>query len=277
VKFTNLHLFPASIQHWILNDDYDSGAMTDISVSRLIDAPQIIALSKLHEEELTQDAKRAIAALIGKAVHKSLEQHAAAVGRSEQRLYADVNGVMVSGGVDLQEEDGGLVVSDYKTWKVIQAKSPKPEAVKQLNVYAELLRINGKKPVRLQVIAILKDWMESQADRDPGYPQSPVVVQPVPMWPQKAAADYLLERVKLHSLQTPPPCTDEERWKQSERWYVRVPGQKRRTGFDNEKEADAFAFDNLSSVEKDGGNYTRCEKNYCGVAEWCEQYQRDRR
>lgn len=272
MKYKNLEQFPPSIRNAILNDDYSSGELTDISVTRLIDAPQVSHLRKHYHNQMETDARRSIAPLLGKAFHAYMEKYA--VGKGEERLYTDVNGTMVSGQIDLQtEESGDLVLSDYKTWKVIQVQMPKPEAERQLNLYAALCRANGRDPKKLQVIAILKDWSEGKADEDPSYPQSPVAVIPIPMWSAAAALSYLRDRVVLHNHPT-LPCTDEERWKRPERWYVKEPGKIRRKGFPSVDEAKSYLLQITGKgiIEKDGGNYTRCEKDYCGVAKWCPQY-----
>ena len=69
MKFENLDLLPAALVHAILNDDYDAGALTDVSVTKLIDAPQILRLQRKHDHEMVKDARREVASFIGKAVH----------------------------------------------------------------------------------------------------------------------------------------------------------------------------------------------------------------
>jgi len=238
MRYHGLDAFPEAIRRAIEGDPYDRGDC-DISVTQLIDAPQIKALQE-QGEGLSTDARRAIAPLIGQSVHAYLERFAPDGQRSEQRLFAVQGTTRISGQMDLQEEvGGGVLISDYKVISARSLRYDKPGYVRQLNSYAWLCRANGKRVLALQVIAILKDWSEREARKDASYPQSPVVVIPIELWSPKKVSAYIRRRVALHDATPVPECLPEERW----------------TG-------------------RNGP--VRCLDNWCGCATICPQFQKER-
>lgn len=72
MAITNLHGLPDTIYQAIKNDFHFSAG--DISVSQLIDAPQIRILKKLHRDEIQEDVSEKVAALFGSGIHAILEQ-----------------------------------------------------------------------------------------------------------------------------------------------------------------------------------------------------------
>src|SRR5919202_467443 len=171
-----------------------------ISVTELINPPQMRALTLKHWSELTEDASERIWATMGQLMHKLLEEH----GREseehliEHTLSTEINGLTVTGTFDLYRKDGVLV--DYKfvsVWTTIDGV--KREWEQQLNLYAELLRRHGFPVNRLELVAIYRDWSKMRA-QDSSYPQSQVCVFEVPLWTKEEAASFLEERVRLHVL-----------------------------------------------------------------------------
>lgn len=168
-------------------------------------------------------------------------------------------------------------------WKVTSVYSfllgDKPEFEAQLNCYAWLYRQNGFIVTKLQIIAILRDWMKSRAKNDPGYPQCAVMVVDIPLWEPTVAQEYIEGRVKLHQDSTHyddgalPPCSSQERWERPTTWAVMKKGAKRATRvFNNEDWAEAVVMageKGLIVVERPGGSI-RCE-SYCNAMPWCNQ------
>jgi hypothetical protein len=281
MRFKNLENFPKAIQRAILNDPYTMGS-ADISVTKLIDAPQVRKLRAQHAADIEVDARRMLPSLIGKAFHSLMEQHGADEGTIvEERLFWTVQGKILSGAMDLQtltDKPGAVDILDYKTWKVSQLGFDKPETEAQLNVYAYLCRKHGKKVRSLTAIAILKDWHEASADRDRQYPQSPVIMIPLPLWSEKQAEDYVERRMALHFADTTPPCSDHERWLHGSKWAVFKKDGKRATSvFSSETEALALSMATPNSyIEARPGMAIRCTRNYCDVAKFCPQFQAEK-
>ena len=92
--------FSVTIQNALNNDSYDGGALTDISATGLIDSARIKKLRKLYFHEIHEDASRRIAALLGTSFHKLAEENSPPEWITEERYYAEVNGLMLSGQID---------------------------------------------------------------------------------------------------------------------------------------------------------------------------------
>ena len=137
MQITNNHNLPESFVNFARNDKYSKGK-SDISVTTLIDSPRVRLLREANSAELTSDAADMIWPLFGTAVHHILESSKNDEGVTlEERLYADVNGWVLSGAVDHQKTDGKTIsITDYKVtsvWSVIYGKI---EWEQQLNCYA---------------------------------------------------------------------------------------------------------------------------------------------
>jgi hypothetical protein len=202
---------------------------------------------------------------------------------SEERLYTEIDGWVISGAIDVQKiENDGIVVMDYKTtsvWSVILGKS---QWEYQLNCYAALVRRVKNVPVKgLKVIAILRDWRSKDAEEKPDYPRAPIVEVNIPLWEPEKQDAYLNGRVALHQKaefdrltgSELPWCSDDERWIKENKWALKRKGQKRAVKvFDNEPDAIAAVQDGME-VEFRRGEATRCKANWCRVSAWCSQYQ----
>ena len=71
---TNVHGLPEALVPAVTNDPYVGGG--DISVTKLIDAPQVRALTRKHHDKLVVDVSERIWALLGQGVHTVLERAA---------------------------------------------------------------------------------------------------------------------------------------------------------------------------------------------------------
>ena len=293
MNITNNHNLPQSFVNFARNDKYSKG-LSDISVTTLIDSPRVRLLREAKSSEMTSDAADMIWPLFGTAVHHILESASEDEGVTlEERLYATVNDWILSGAVDHQKIEGNCInITDYKVtsvWSVIHGKI---EWEQQLNCYAFLSQKNkGMKVKSLQICAILRDWNRREAERREDYPQAPVILVDIPLWPDTKRIDYIKERVAMHQdaqinydlAQAFPSCSDEERWKRGEAWAVKKKGLKRAMRvFDNQEEAEVYAYDwekinngKIAVVEHRAGEYVRCNGDYCGVANFCSQFKGD--
>jgi len=292
MKITNNHNLPQSFVDFARNDKYSKGE-ADISVTSLIDSPRVRKMRDHFHEHRVVDVVDNIWALFGTAVHHVLESSEPSDDVVlEERMFATVDGWVLSGAVDHQKIYGQAVeITDYKVtsvWSVIHGKI---DWERQLNVYAYLVQRNkGKKVRKLSICAILRDWSNREAKMKPDYPQSPVVIVDIPMWDEMKRIEYIHQRIALHQeadlkydLETEEAerfsnCNDEERWKRSDAWAVKKKGLKRAMRvFDNEDDAKDFMAEQSVPVEIEyrTGELVRCNGNYCGVAEFCSQYKKE--
>ena len=294
MKITNRHNLPDTFLSFARKDNYSKGK-SDISVTTLIDAPRVNILRQQERDKIEVDAVDMIWPLLGTAVHHMLETSDPKGNVTmEERLFVDINGWTVSGQIDHQEEIGGMIhISDYKVtsvWSVIYGKE---DWVRQLNCYAQLVRMAKGRDVRsVRIIAVLRDWQRREAQFKPEYPQAPVVSVDIPLWSEAEAMAYMQDRVMLHqeaqlawdTQEAVVECSDEERWTKPDTWAVMKKGAKRAVKvFDNHKGAidhalsmgTAYTLGVQYSVQERKGGRTRCE-NYCSVADFCTQWAMER-
>ena len=291
---TNKHGLPDSFLNYARSDKYSRGD-ADISVTQLIDAPQVLLLREKHQEETSTDVMDMIFALFGTAVHSVLETGKTPNVVKEQRIYDTVRGWKISGAIDQYEILGDdLVITDYKVTSVWSVMFDKQEWINQLNVYAYLLEVHKQKPVtNIKICAILRDWNRTQARLKPDYPQHPVAYIDIPLWSMKDRIKYVNDRVTAHQdarqmfdLEDKlTPCSDKERWAKEDKWAVIKKGNKKAFRvFNNKQDAENLVYDLSDKLALDvhkrnhdiefrKGEYTRCKSNYCGVADFCQQYK----
>lgn len=273
MKLSNKYNLPAAIVNAVTNDPYTSGN-SDISVTRLIAPPQIVYLQKKHADEIEEDVSGRIWSLLGQSVHHVLERSASEDDIVEERFYSMINGWWLSGQCDLISEN---TLYDFKVtsaWSVLNGI--KPEWENQLNVLhylAEDSDIN-----KLAIIAILRDWSETQMMRSSDYPRRQVVELEIPLWSKEKQEEYINKRIRLHQAAKGgdyPECTPEERWQKDDVWAVMREGRKSAVKlFDNQKDADGKAEElgGKHYVQYRKGESIRCGK-YCSVASFCNQYK----
>jgi hypothetical protein len=285
MKLTNKFGLPDPVVKALTRNAYSKGE-SNRSITQLIDAPRIRILRQEHWDELTEDVSEKMWAVMGTAAHKMFEDTADDKHISEERIFTEIDGWVISGAIDVQKiEDDGVTIMDYKTtsvWSVIMGKI---EWERQLNCYAELVRRSkGSKVKALKIIAILRDWRSRDAEEKPDYPRAPIVEVDIPVWPESLAAEYLNGRVELHQKaefdrltgSELPDCSDEERWIKESKWAIKKKGQKRAVKlFDSEQEARAALSDGME-LEFRQGEAVRCTADWCRVSAWCSQFQKNR-
>ena len=288
MQITNRFNLPETLVRAVMNDEYDKGD-SRMSVTQLISPPRVVQLQAANAGNLQQDVVDRIPALLGTAVHKIVEKGSANLPGHvvEERMFAEVDGWRISGAVDLQIDngDGTWSINDYKVTGTYSVQADKPEWEQQLNCYAWLAYKNyGRRVTRLQIVAILRDWMRKQAEISPGYPQSQVVMVDVPLWTVEEQEAFIRARVAIHqSAQSSVDsglslvyCTDEERWLRGEVWALMKEGRKSAVKlYDNKEDAGRASGEAGAGhyVVHRPGNYVRCAGNYCLVASWCRQWQ----
>ena len=277
MNITNMHGAPESILQAVTADPYTKGE-ADFSVTELIKPPQINRLWAEHENKISMDVRDEFWKLLGRGVHNVLEQYSDG-GVSEERHFAKVGDLTVSGAIDLVSIG---MVTDYKvtsTYSVM--KGLKPEWEQQLNMYSWLLRQNDISSSSLRIVALCRDWIRSRSDRSQRYPASPIVIIPVPKWPDEQQDQYIEERVRVHMDESTIPCTSEERWARG-RYMVTGTDVKLKKPklFDTLVEASVWTQGKENpakgiayQITETTPTYVRCEGNWCGVRDFCPQYQ----
>lgn len=277
MKITNKFNLPTPIYNAIVNDDYDDGG-ADITASSLWKPTQMLALTRQHKEDIEVDASDFLGTLLGKALHDYIRKHDTEA-QTEQRIFTHVEGMLLSGQFDRLIVSQGII-QDYKVTSVARFNHQKHESEweNQLNTYAFLLRRHGVDIRALQIVAVLRDWSELNAERNLDYPNIMVQVVDIPLWTTEEAERRISERVAAHSKE-PSPCTNEERWYRRPKFAIMKNGRKNAVKlFDDEGDALAFIAAASDSrylyVQRRPGDSLRCRK-YCSASPFCPQWQAD--
>lgn len=284
MKITNRLNLPAPLVNAVTRHPREHVPGT-ISVSELIQPPQLRALVRKYDAELTEDASDRLWALLGTLLHGVMEKNAEGMTGhvAEEELSTEVLGWRVIGHYDLSEMvlDGELL-TDWKLTSVyaMKDKELKPEWDAQVNCYAELLRRAGRNVAQAQIVAIGRDWSVRKAARESDYPQQQVIRKPVALWDSEVVTAYLESRVRLHrdaELGIWPDCTPEERWALPDIWALHKKGQKKAVKlFEDESIAQKWldgilGGDKSHFIQYRRGESIRCAA-YCPAAPKCPQW-----
>lgn len=272
MNLTNVLGLPDAFVAAVRNDPYTGGG--DISVTKLIDAPQRRVLYKQYKDFVVEDVSERVWSLLGQAVHTVLER-AETSALVEKRLFTEVNGWKLSGQFDrLHVHDKCL--QDWKVTTTYKSKGD-PSWERQLNILRLLAEDNGFNVERLQVVAIYRDWSRAKAKANQEYPQNNVQVIDIPVWSLEEARRYVEERIELHQRAEAgdiPLCSDEERWYAGSTYALMKNGGKRAIRVVEDRSQLGEPDDGYHIEERKGG-YRRCEE-FCEVSPFCKQHQMTR-
>lgn len=283
MKITNKHNVPETLVA-LASRDYYSKGRADYSVTEIISPPRIQRLRREHHENMEQDVSDMLWQLLGSALHVVAERGVADNHITEERIIADIGDVKLSGAIDIQRvTDEGIIITDYKFTSAWALRQDKPEWEAQQNIYAWLVeKVKGKKVIGVQICALIRDWSRREASVKADYPQAPIQVLELPLWPLEKTEAYIKERIEAHRMSKVqadwgdelPPCSDDDRWVRETKFAVKREGRKTAIRvFDTEQEAKDLAEKEKGYVEVRKGEAIRCTGNFCGVAQWCNQYQ----
>ena len=282
MKITNNQNLPAPVVALLTRNYYTKGE-SQYSVTEIMSPPKIRRLREQYDSEIEVDVTSLLATQFGTFMHGKLEAKEIDGYLNEERLFTLVDGVTISGAIDLQQTTPeGVVIIDYKFVKAYSVMMNKIDWEIQLNIYKWLVEtVKHTKVSGLKICAFIKDFAKFETSRE-GYPQAEAVMIDIPMWDSVRTETYVRNRLEAHRNakvahdfgEALPLCTDEERWAKESTYAVKREGRKTAIRvFKTIEEATELAEKEKGYVETRKGEYTRCTGNYCGVAQWCDQYQ----
>ena len=282
MKVTNHHDVPAPLVTLASQEYYSKGA-SQYSVTELLSPPRVRRLREQYKDRLEQDVTDMMWQMLGSALHVVMERGIMPGWISEERLFTDVNGVTISGQIDLQEETpDGVVLYDYKFTSAWAVMNDKVEWEEQLNLYGWLVQtVRRRRVTGLKICALIRDWSRHDVGKE-GYPQRQIHVLDIPLWDYDTATKFVLERLEAHRESKVsadwgadlPACTPQERWQSETTYAVKREGRKTAIRVLKDlNEAQQLAEKEKGYVETRPGEPKRCTGNYCGVAAWCDQYR----
>jgi len=281
MQVTNVHNLPEPLVTLARREYYSKGA-AQYSVTEIMSPPKIRRMREKYDDQIVTDVSQMLWSLLGSALHVVMERGETSGWIKEERLFAEVDGVSISGAIDLQEEgESGITIYDYKftsAWAVMQEKE---EWTQQLNIYKWLVEtVKQRKVVGLKICALVRDY--SKHDLREAYPAAPICIVDVPLWDSVKTEMYIRERLEMHreskmradfeeDLQN---CSNEERWMSETTFAVKREGRKTAIRvFKTIEEANELAEKEKGYVETRLGEPKRCTGDFCGVSKWCAQYQ----
>lgn len=281
MQVTNVHNLPEPLVTLARREYYSKGA-AQYSVTEIMSPPKIRRMREKYDDQIVVDVSQMLWSLLGSALHVVMERGETSGWIKEERLFTEVDGVSISGAIDLQEEgEAGITIYDYKytsAWVVMQKKE---EWIQQLNIYKWLVEtVKQRKVVGLKICAMVRDY--SKHDLREAYPAAPICVIDIPLWDSVKTEMYIRERLEMHreskmradfeeDLQN---CSNEERWMSETTFAVKREGRKTAVRvFKTIEEATDLAEKEKGYVETRLGEPKRCTGDFCWVSQWCAQYQ----
>ena len=282
---TNKYNLPQTFVNIMRRPTYTKGK-ANLSATELINSPRIVQLRKLHEDKIETDVTEMVWSIFGTAIHGVLEHGRDDNHLVEERLHTEIDGWKISGAIDLQivNEDGSVTINDYKTCAAWSVMNEKIDWEYQLNIYAWLVERVKKTPVsKLEIVAIIRDWNRRDVVSKPGYPDAPIKVVPIQLWPFEHREKFIQDQITLHSnalfeLETGdelPPCTPDQMWEKPTTYAVKkIGGIKARNVCATQEEATnkIAEYGKDYEIEVRPGERTRCA-NFCSVRDFCSQWK----
>ena len=236
MHITNIYDFPPQVYDAVVKSRYSGeSAKHDFSVTDLLRPPHMRALRKKHWHDLRVDVSEKVAAFRGRAIHEAIRQttEVDAVSLPEERLYATLNGVTISGESDVYYHDRStdqMVIADYKSSKTYAYTNEdhRHEYDAQLNLYAWLWRQHGYKVDRIEIVFIFDGWIRANAGKG-DYPDAPVKRLQFDLWTDEVCEGFIDYRVAYHRQAAAGEitgCTPEERWEKPTKYRVWKHGGK---------------------------------------------------
>lgn len=282
MKVTNKFGVPQTLVTLATREYYSKGG-SQYSATELLSPPRVRRLREQYDSAIETDVTDLMWQMLGSALHVVMERGQTEGHVTEERIFAELDGVTVSGQIDLQsEEGGGVVITDYKFCSAWAVMNDKPEWEQQLNVYKWLVEtVKRKKVVGLRICALIRDFNRHEVREN--YPAAPIQMLEIPMWDSVSAEVFIRHRLEMHRNakvahdfgEPLPECSPEERWQSETTYAVKREGRKTAIRvFKNIEEANELAQKEKGYVETRPGEPKRCTGNFCGVAAWCEQFQK---
>lgn len=282
---TNKYNLPQTFVNIMRRPTYTKGK-ANLSATELINSPRIVQLRKLHEDKIETDVTEMVWSIFGTAIHGVLEHGKDDNHLVEERLHTEIDGWKISGAIDLQivNEDGSITINDYKTCAAWSVMNEKIDWEYQLNIYAWLVERVKKTPVsKLEIVAIIRDWNRRDVVSKAGYPDAPIKVVPIQLWPFEHREKFIQDQITLHSnalfeLETGdelPHCTPDQMWEKPTTYAVKkIGGIKARNVCATQEEAAGkiAEYGKDYEIEVRPGERTRCA-NFCSVRDFCSQWK----
>lgn len=310
-QYSNIHKISLPLAVWLATSEYDfEPSERSISVTSLMrSARQTILSARLQAgEDNLEDISNLLASRMGTAIHgsveaswinnykvalKSLGTPQKVIDRIkinpevwteddlpvwlELRTSKEIDGWNISGCADMIMEGA---VHDVKSTGIFAytTGSMNNKYRLQLSMYRWLNQDKVTEDMGY-IQYIFKDWSKLTASFTAGYPQLPVLQQPIPLLSLRDTEQYIQDKlIELNTYWDAPQeelplCSAEDLWSDKPKWqyFVKIDATKATKNFDTQGEAYSWAASKGKGyVKYKEGNARAC--NYCSARDSCSQY-----
>lgn len=272
MKITNNYNLPKALVDAVTKHEHRKG---NFSVTQLLKGSTEIALEMMYADKLEMDVADCFNMILGTAVHRVLEEQEQDFILNEHYMEQPIfAGFTVSGTADVIDTIN-REISDYKTcsaWKILFKDFD--DWREQLKAYLYLWYMETKELYHdASIVAVIKDFSQTDAQIKDGYPQKPIVKIPFKFtdaeifgvaerWEEK-----IVEVLQKLASQDWGECSETERWTRPATYAMMKEGRK--------TAVKLFAIESecREAVEASGKGYfmeyrkgedTKCDK-YCVV------------
>ena len=269
MRITNKYNLPQAVVGAVTKHMHKKG---NFSVTQLLKGSTEIALEMANEDKLEMDVSDCINMILGTAVHKIFEAEELEGVLNEQYMEIPVYaGFTVSGTADVVDTFNEEIL-DYKTcstWKVIYKDYD--DWREQLKAYMYLWYAQtGKMYHTGKIVALIKDFSPTDAQRKGDYPRQPIMTIPFTFTDEEIFGVPERWEVKIRevllklAVSSFGVCSEEERWAKPAKYALMKKGRQTAIKLYDSEEAclDAIGDDNNLYMEYRAGEDTKCEK-YC--------------
>lgn len=279
MRITNKYNLPQAVVDAVQRHDHKKG---NFSVTQLLKGSTEIALEMMNGDKLEMDVSDMFNMLIGTAVHKVLEETEYSEAYEAHEHYMEVKsfaGLTVSGTADVVDFFHREII-DYKTcsaWKIIFKDFD--DWREQIKSYLYLFHMTEPKAelmrdmVKGRIVAIIKDYSQTEAQRNPEYPQKPIVSIPFSYTYEEIMGvgerwyDKIREVLEKVSTGNIGCCSEAERWAKPPKFALMKEGRKTAVKlYDSQEDCEKAVEENGKGfyMESRSGEDTKCDR-YCVV------------
>lgn len=270
MRVTNKYNLPEALVLAVEKHEHKKG---NFSVTQLEKGATEIALEMMYANKLEMDVSDMFNMLLGTAVHKLLEKQEQEGVLNEKYMEIPIfAGFTVSGTADVIDEVTEEII-DYKTcasWKIIFKDYS--DWREQLKGYIYMwYALTGKLYHTGKIVAVIKDFSQTEAQRKADYPQKPIItigfeftdeeIFGVPeKWEEKIVS--VLQKLITQDF---GKCSNEERWAKPAVYALMKEGRQSAVKlYSSEAECKEAVEANGKGyyMEYRAGEDTKCEK-YC--------------
>lgn len=287
MRYTNKHNFPDYVVEYLKHDEYDYEEGV-ISATRLLAPPRQFVLNHRFKDKLEMDISDIIPSRYGTAIHDSVDKVNLTNCKQEERLYTEIvvgdRVFKLSGKFDIIKDMDKPVqklvdIKSTSVWSYIYDSKTKDYQA-QLSIYRYLANKNGLNVgLDAEILMVFTDWSRKRSETSTNYPETRMKIKPIKLWSEKETEEYIKFRLSLFDkcldMEEPdlPECTDEELWRDKEKFEIKLGERVVKTCTSEEKakeHIEKYQLDAKINLKK--GLVKRC--GYCTARRFCSQYKR---